>query len=66
MELITDSSHDMINLEGLDLSKTKKLNVELGSTELNVAVFSGSKKIQSSEINSMFNKEEVNDNERVR
>lgn len=66
MELITDNSHDMINLEGLDLSKAKKLNVELGSTELNVAVFSGSKKIQSSEINSMFNKEEVNDNERVR
>ena len=66
MELKVDNSHDMINLEGLDLSNSKKVNVNIGSTDLTIFALSGSKKVQSNEMNGMFTKEEISDNEKVR
>ena len=55
MELKTDSSHEMINLEGLNLSDSKKINVNLGSTDLELFVMSGSKKKLNTEVNNMIN-----------
>ena len=67
MELKTDNSHEMINLEGLNLSNSKKVNVSLGTTDLELYVMSGSKKKMTSEINEMTNEvEKIEENEIIR
>lgn len=69
MELRVDNSHDMMNLSGINLSENKKINVSTGSTDLDLFIFSGSKKRINNDVDNMLNDSESNiviDNGRVR